>query len=624
MKRKSLGQRALNRVGIATAAQIEQQMEEIRADADQRVKEAYASGWDDGNDDPAQGQIAAGGQGYRIASGGVREPSISWEKNLDSAWQLKQSNPLVDRSGEIHRDYIVGQGIEPKCADPDLQTILDGFWKDQAMPTFISELTRQWGDYGAQCVPTYVRQSDGRVRLGYIDPSLIERVIAHPENARQMWAVVKKAEQNQDAWIPSIGIEVYKIVRKAERIVVEEQVFHQLDAQHAEGCEWNANVAWLESQEYEAVHTDYYDDEIASISPLRDGHCPECGCEVATRFTSRTIEARWRNPNNGEDAELEDVSGKLATAEQSPRAPWEDVMLKSFGLDDYSGDCFLIRKNADSNQPLGRSDHLQVADFCDQHDGAMWSLSVREQLANVMIGLLRIAGDEEEVAKWEKKVNKWEKDTGTLLVVNESVLDLNLNSPVLNQTSSVSTTDAQRKLILGGEGIPDAWYSDPGGAHLATAQAQGDPTWRTLKHDQGLVQAWFVEMLEFVRDQAMIAGHYRPEPTEDEEGEEIPADTTVTLPMPEMTVRDVGALATALVSVIGAMSMAVGEGFASRDDGIDAVAKVLAELDVHPNVDELKDAAANDGQATLLGGGDTALNLQSWMATHAAMGESDD
>lgn len=609
MKKKSLGQRALNRVGIATTAQVKQQMEEARADADRRAKEAYASGWDDGNDDPAQGQIAAGGEGYRIASGGVCEPFISWGKNLDSARQLIQSNPIVDRMSEIHRDYIVGQGIEPKCADPALQEIEDDFWKDNRMSLFISELVRQWGDYGAQCVPAYVRNSDGRVRLGYIDPSLIERVIAHPENARQMWAVVKKAEQNQDAWIPSVGIEVYKVVRKAEQIVVEEQDF-QLDAQHAEGCEWETSDEWLRAFRDDVVQT--------SQSP----RCPECGVKLVAQFPSRTIEARWRNPNNGEDAEKEDVSGKLATAEQSPRAPWETVMLKSFGLDDYSGDCFLIRKNADSNQPLGRSDHLQVADFCDQHDAALFALGEREQLANMIFADVAMDGEDEAVKDRAREIGENPPKPGSVNVHNLSET-WDFNSPNLQQTASVTTTDAQRKLILGGEGIPDAWFTTPAGAHLATLTAQGDPTWRTLVHDQGLVQAWFLEMLEFVRDQAMIAGHYRPEATEDEDGEEIPADTTVTLPMPEMTVRDVGALAVALVSVIGAMSMAVSEGFASREDGIDAVAKVLAELDVHPNVDELKDAALNDGQATLLGGGDTALNLQSWMATHAAMGEGE-
>lgn len=582
--KKTIKQRILNRFGIPTTEQVEQ-----------RVKEAYISGYDDGNDDPASGEIAAGGFGYRLASGGVREPSISWGQNLQSAWQLKQSNPLVDRSGEIKTTYIVNLGIAPKAVDPELQEILTEFWTDNSMSSYISELTRQWLDYGAQCVTAYVRQSDGRVRLGYIDPGLIERVITHPENAREMWAVVVKAQYNLDPWIHNTDTQVYRIVRKAEQVVVKAQRFA---LRHNENC--NLSVE------------------------LEDGanHCPDCDAELFAEFSARIIEARFEHPNTKKDAMPEDVTGKLTTARQSPCAPWEEVMLESHGLDEYTGDCFFIRKNADSNQTLGRSDHLQVADFCDQHDNAMWVLGERERLGNLVIGILRVLGDDTVVAKWQKKVNDWGKDPGTLLVVNESVTDFNLNSPNLQQSSSVATTDAQRKLVLGGEGIPDAWYGAPGGSHLATVTAQGDPTWRAFSHNQGLIQAWFVEMLVFVRDQAMIAGTYTPEPTEDEEGQEVPADTSITLPMPEMTVKDVTGLATALTSIVGAMSLAKAEGFVSQEDAIDATAKVLAELDVHPNVDELKDAIVNEEQGKDLFGDDgkaARFNLKSWQATHAAL-----
>lgn len=584
MAKKTIGQRILNRFGIATADQVER-----------RVKEAYISGYDDGNDDPASGEIAAGGFGYRVASGGVREPSISWEQNLQSAWQLKQSNPLVNRAGEIKTNYIIGPGIAPKAVDPELQEILTAFWKDNKMYSYIAELARQWTDYGGQCVPAYVRQSDGRVRLGYIDPGLIERVVAHPGNSREMWAIIIKEQFNLDPWVCNEDKQVYRIVREAERVVVDEpQTFH---FSHREGC----------SRESEEVESD---------------RCPECAEQITLQFSRRIIEARFKHPNG--NAESEDISGKLATAEQSPKAPWETVMLEHYGLSEYTGDCFYIRKNADSNQTLGRSDHLQVADTCDQHDAAAFALGEREQLANMIFADVAIDGDEAAVLTREKKIRDNPPNPGSVNIHNLSET-WNMNSPNLQQTASVATVDMQRKLVLGGEGIPDAWFGSPAGAHLATAQAQGDPTWRTFSHDQGLIQAWFLEMLVFVRDQAMIAGTYMPEATEDEEGQEIPVDTSITLPMPEMTVKDVTGLAAALTSVVGALSLAKAEGFISQEDGIDATAKVLAELDVHPNVDELKDASLNQEQGAVLMGdnGDDmmALNARSWFQTHAALSE---
>lgn len=627
-KRKPITQRIVNRVGLQTGEQVASEIErrvneanrrfehrlkeineQTEATIKARVSEAYAEGFDDGNDDPASGQIAAGGMGYRLMSGGGREPTITWEQNLITAWQLIQSNPLVKRASVIKRDYIIGQGIEPKAADPELQTVLDDFWKDNKMPSLISEFARQWSDYGAQVVPAFVRQSDGRVTLAYIDPGLIERVIAHPDNALKMWAVVVKPQQNQDPWVNNTDTQVYRIIRKAEQVVVKAQRFK---TRHSEGC----------ARETESI-------------PDLEGYrhaCPDCGAELVKHFPARVIEATWHNPNDKPDS-TQSVDGMMATHKQAPREPWEQVMLEFYGLTDYNGDCFYVRKNADSNQTIGRSDHMQQADFCDQHDAVSWSLADRERLANLVISILRIAGKDDAVKEWQRKINDWAKDPGSVFVVNESVLDFDMNAPVLNQTSSVATIDMLRKLVLGGEGIPDAWYGSPSGAHLATAQAQGDPTWRTFAHDQGIIQGWFIEMLEFVRDQAIIAGNYVPKPTIEKEldadGNEVEIsvepDTSVTLPMPEMTVKDVTPLASALMSIVSAADMAVARRFATQENAIDLVAKVAAELDVHIDVDELKDAVVNDAQGAALGigGGDAAENERSWRKVHAALGDGE-
>ncbi len=623
-----LRQRIVNSVGLQTgdqvAVEIARQVSKANRKSERRIKKlnakheeqtlraaeaAYISGYDDGNDDPASGDIAAGGMGYRVASGGVREPFISWEQNLQSAWQLKQSNPLVNRAGQIKTHYIVGPGIEPKAADPDLQTILTDFWVDNTMGSYVPELTRQWIDYGAQCVPAFVRDTDGRVRLGYIDPDLIERVVAHPGNSREMWAVVVKEQHNLDPWIENTGKQTYRIVRKAERVVVEETQRFRLN--HREECKCEAETT-----------PDFGDDYRQT--------CPDCGVELFAQFSARVIEAHYLKPGEPDDAKPADISGKMAIAQQSPREPWEDVMLAHYGLDDYTGDCFYVRKNADSNQTLGRSDHLQVADTCDQHDAAAFAVGEREQLANLIFADVAIDAEGQNLADRIKELGDSPPKPGSINAHNLSET-WNLNSPTLNQTASVATVDMQRKLVLGGEGIPDAWFGSPSGAHLATAQAQGDPTWRTFSHDQGLIQTWFLEMLAFVRDQAIIAGTYTPEPTVektiDADGKEVEVevepDTSVALPMPEMTVKDVTGLATALGAVVGALSLAEDRGYISKDDGIDAVAKVLAELDVRPDVDELKDAAVNDAQGAKLGigAGDAALNRQSFFNTHGALGD---
>ena len=552
MKKRPIRERIFNRLGIPTQA-------DIRANA----RQAYKRGWneavengsgrprrkrrgahpgiaqstkeayyDDGNDDPPSGDLAKGGGGYRgIAGSGVREPSIPWERNLATAYQMKESNPLIDRVGEIRRDYIVGQGIAPEAPDPPLQTIVDEFWRVNDMPSYISELARQWSDYGAQVVPAFVRESDGRVKLGYIDPSLIKRVITDPGNAREMWAVVVKGELSTENWIESTGERVYRIIREDDGVVVGNEI----------------------------------------LKP--------------------------RHP------------GKLVTSKQSRLQGWETKMLDTFKLDEYSGDCFYVRKNADSNQPIGRSDHLQVADTVDQNDTALFAVGEREELANLIFADVGVDGDEDAVRDRADEIRKSPPEPGTVNVHNLSET-WNMNSPTLNQTASVATVDAQRAQIIGGEGFPVAWFGTPQGAHLATAQAQGDPTWRTLKHDQGIMQAWFIKMLEFARDQAMIAGHYLP--ADD-------ADTSVSLPMPEMTVKDVTGITAAFSGLVGALSIALQDSLITREAAIDAVAKILAELDVTVDTDTLKDDIANEEQTKKITGGDLFDNRRDWDRVHPVL-----
>jgi hypothetical protein len=41
---------------------------------------------------------------------------------------------------------------------------------------------RELSIYGEQCYPTFVNELDGFVRLGYLDPSLIETIVKDPDN----------------------------------------------------------------------------------------------------------------------------------------------------------------------------------------------------------------------------------------------------------------------------------------------------------------------------------------------------------------------------------------------------------------------------------------------------------
>lgn len=68
-------------------------------------------------------------------------------------------------------------------------------------PIRLPERTRELAVFGEQCWLTFVNPVDGAVRLGYLDPALIETVVTDPDNAQQAIGIVtarnRKGEQKR-------------------------------------------------------------------------------------------------------------------------------------------------------------------------------------------------------------------------------------------------------------------------------------------------------------------------------------------------------------------------------------------------------------------------------------------
>lgn len=143
---------------------------------------------------PAPVREAAGAfddedKGYRSLSGVSRRDlsSLSQGQMQKLAAFLWESNLLANRLIELPVAYLVAEGVRLTCEDAEHQALLDAFWDDPInkmdlrLPTFMRELAL----FGEQCWPTYVNDINGHVRLGYLDPSLIGRVVMDPGNAAQ-------------------------------------------------------------------------------------------------------------------------------------------------------------------------------------------------------------------------------------------------------------------------------------------------------------------------------------------------------------------------------------------------------------------------------------------------------
>jgi hypothetical protein len=194
-----------------------------KADASTARARAYEAGYEDGNDEPSSGDLRSFGY-RRASSGAVREfGGLDYDKVLDTAWKVWLMSPLAKRALQIKRDYICGSGVTPSSDDENLQTVLEDFWQINHLDERAPQYVLQRHLLGEQIFPAFVRATDGQVRLGYIDPIQIEKIIQHPDNSLERWAVVLKEESTvgSEPWrTPIRHRQVFRIIRRDEGALV--------------------------------------------------------------------------------------------------------------------------------------------------------------------------------------------------------------------------------------------------------------------------------------------------------------------------------------------------------------------------------------------------------------------
>lgn len=109
---------------------------------------------------------------------------------------LWESNLVADRLIELPLAFILSDGVKLTSPHPDSQAVLSKFWRDpiNKMDISLIEFARELALFGEQCYPVFVNKINGHVRLGYLDPAEIDKVITDPDNARQPIGVITKKD----------------------------------------------------------------------------------------------------------------------------------------------------------------------------------------------------------------------------------------------------------------------------------------------------------------------------------------------------------------------------------------------------------------------------------------------
>jgi hypothetical protein len=144
-----------------------------------------------------------GGEGWRrITSEGSGQQNerdlapMAQDRMQKLAEHLWQSNLIANRLVELPLAYLLAEGVTLQCKDEKHQNLLNAFWSDPInnWPLKLSPRVRALGLLGEQCYIASVREGDGFVRLGYLDPRQIATVVNDPDNPEQPIGVVTKRD----------------------------------------------------------------------------------------------------------------------------------------------------------------------------------------------------------------------------------------------------------------------------------------------------------------------------------------------------------------------------------------------------------------------------------------------
>ena len=141
--------------------------------------------------------------GWRKLTGNSKRDlsPLTQSRMQELALYLWESNLLANRIIELPIAFLLAEGVKLVAQDEIVQEWLDRFWDDpiNAMDLKLVKKVRELSLFGEQCWPTFVNEVNGHVRLGYLDPALIETVVTDPDNGEQPIGIVTVKDKKGQA-----------------------------------------------------------------------------------------------------------------------------------------------------------------------------------------------------------------------------------------------------------------------------------------------------------------------------------------------------------------------------------------------------------------------------------------
>lgn len=276
-----------------------------------------------------------------------------------------------------------------------------------------------------------------------------------------------------------------------------------------------------------------------------------------------------------------EVVGQRGYGRRMPAAEGETFSFAGMGTGGgdltgvYAGSCFFWKVNGPPNARRGRPDVLAAIDWIDAHEQVLANDVDRTDFQTRFVADVTLTGaDEQAVKKRTNEIAKNPPKAGTVLVHNDSEAWAML-APELRMQDAQAISDLLLSYVATGTDMPKLWLNGAMDVNRATASEMPEPTYMALEERQTFVQDMLAEVLCFVLDQAEIAGAeglardaLNPEPW------------PITVSMPELVRKDLNPAATALQSVVTAITTALEGHVIDRHTALEAMVLALQNFGV--------------------------------------------
>ncbi len=275
--------------------------------------------------------------------------------------------------------------------------------------------------------------------------------------------------------------------------------------------------------------------------------------------------------------ELSDLSGRGGAKYAVIR---KDYNIASKTFDRLVGNCFFLSLNHPPNSPRGRSDFLTLFDWIDSLERYGYNYLERAEFMLNFVWDVTLNGMNPD------QIRDWLRDNpppkpGSIRAHNEACT-WEAVAPDIKSVDNKAGFDMGKSFVMGAHGRPASWFGEGGKAYQTEADLFGQVPVADLKQRQDYHRFQIEQILQFVIDQAVIAGRLAKEK----------AAAGFTVAMPEISKKDLTKMVNGIPQLTAALTIAVNAKWISAETATRIFAFVSSYLGYEVDAEAEIEAAA--------------------------------